>query len=161
MNESRSVPQYAQAAKQDDAPDRDGDGAALVVVTLDLLHLLPQAHKVAAKHLLGVWRQPRRAFTVRIPGSSGPREIDGVKDSLLFAVRDVSFHLVDIDFAHSLTVFVRILVRPVHVDVHDVPCDHLPGGVLDGEEWHASGWQYLIPLLVVLVFHDEYHVEPG
>ena len=44
-----------------------------------------------------------------------------------FAICNVPLHLVDVDFADDLAVLVPILVRAVHVDVHDVLRDHLHG----------------------------------
>jgi hypothetical protein len=44
---------------------------------------------------------------------------------LLLAIGDVPLHLVDVYFADSFTIFVRVLIRSVHVNIHDVFRDHL------------------------------------
>jgi hypothetical protein len=45
--------------------------------------------------------------------------------ALPFAIRNVSFHLVDVDFPDGIAVFVCVLIWPVHVNVHDVFGDEL------------------------------------
>ena len=42
-----------------------------------------------------------------------------------FAVRDISLHPVNVDFSNDISVFVRTIVWAVHVDIHDMFCDHL------------------------------------
>ena len=44
---------------------------------------------------------------------------------VLLAVCDICLHLVQVNFAYSVTIFVIIDILPVHVDVHDVLGDHL------------------------------------
>lgn len=101
----------------ENSPDCDGDRTPLVIVPFDLLHLLAQADEMTAKHLLGFSGQAGCAFS--------------------FTVGDVSLHFVEVDFPDNIIV----LVRPVHMDVHDVPGDRL------------------VAVLVMLVLDNEDHVE--
>ena len=105
--------------EEGDLPNGNGDRTSLIIISFNLLDLLSETDEMAAEHLLRFGRQAGGAFA--------------------FAVRDVTFHLVQIDFALNIAV----LVRPVHVDVHDV----------FGNRSVAS--------LVMLVLDDEDHVETG
>jgi hypothetical protein len=84
-------------------------------------------------------------------------------ETLRFAVRNVSLHLIDIDLADGLFVVVRL----VHMDIHNVFRDHLFRRIsasiniistldhssLRGRTTHP------ISSLVMLIFYDEDHVE--
>ena len=82
----------------------------------------------------------------------------GARTNSRFAVRDVSLHLFDIDFSNGTA-----LCSSVHMDVHDVFGDSLIG-VKDSVSERAilrcsKARAYSISSFVVLIFHDENHVE--
>ena len=107
--------------KEDNAPDGDWNGATFVVVLLYLLHLFPQCDKVTTEHLLGFGRKTRGAFpalSLAAPKRMSPKNVR-------FAIGNVPFHLVNVDFSNYFTVLTASLIRPVHVDVHNMLRDHL------------------------------------
>lgn len=74
------------------------------------------------------------------------------------AVRNISLHLVDIDLTDHLAVL-HCLVWSIHMDVHDMFCNHLRRSVrkwLEGKDQMTNA----ITLFIVFVFDNEYHVEP-
>ena len=46
-------------------------------------------------------------------------------ENIRFAIGDVPLHLVNVDLTDDFTILVRTIVRPVHVNVHNVLRDHL------------------------------------
>ena len=111
---------------------------------------------MAAEHLLRLCRKTWCAFPEQ--RSAGEPSCWGW-DNERFAVGDVAFHLVYVNLTDGFAVLIGVFVRAVHVNVHDVLCDHLH---LRSDRMSRSRVQRAtnpIALLIMLIFDDENHVE--
>lgn len=79
--------------------------------------------------------------------------------SVPLAICNKSLHFVDINFANSFPILAKVNIRPVHVYIHDMLCNHL-SHMRKSNHLSTLVGTNLIPCFVMLIFDDENHVKP-